>query len=1270
MRKLVTALALTGVVFVTPLAYGLGLGDIEVFSALNQPLEAEIKLTSVRPGETDGLIVKLASEDAFLQAGVERPFYLTKLKFDLAVRPDGTQYLKVTTNNPLREPFLNFLIDIDWPRGRLVREYTILLDPPVFASQQKAAPQVAPAQDFGAAGVDDAATDIPDIESESAVGEPALIERDTPVDSGLPEIPDIEASATTAEADVAPVAEEEPLEEDAFDFTAEEEQQDFEIADEVGEVDAEITDDSPDFVATQESEEAFFDTEAADAGFDEESEAAFEELDTLAEGSTTIDDRLSEQSLPDIEIELDDTLSYDVDATDALLAQFAAEDATGATEEQVDFIEDEPVEEVSDYAADADGNEYEVEAGDTLGQIAERYRSPDVSLDQAMLAILRNNPDAFIRGNINNVKKGFVLRIPDQPAMLELSSAEALEEVKRQNALWREYKEQFAGAASTEQDIEAADQLLRAERDLDEPESEGAQLSLLSPGRDADSGERVSGQQEGIESGDSTSLDLQLAREELEAERLEKVELQERLTELNEQLLTMERLISLKNEQLAQLQEQLGEAGAESADIAVDDGLGLEEDPLTAEDDSGLSLQGEQQEAGTFEDDPLSEDFEFDTAAEQDAAEEPLDLNADAGISDFDESTDPLDSTALEEDAGFEDEFASDAGFEDEFGTEATDSGFDEELSAQGAESAQTEDEVIAEEVEEPVQAEPVQTPTGIAGFVHDLLPPPYNKMVAGLFNSPYGLGILVVIIVLIIGIPILLLNPRKKAAKPIIGAGAETAAATATEKASLGDRLKSMFAPITGIFAKKEKAVAEPFVDEPIPEEELPEAAEDVITGSGDNTEDAYEETVKKAAEPGEDDTEGETFTEKTTAISMPVDVAEPEPEPEEEVSDDTTAEADVYLAYGLFDQAEELLTQSLASSPDKIEYKGKLLETYFAAGKKAEFENLAAEVNTALAGRSSRIWEKAVAMGKEIAPDNSLFSGETASDLKASDFVPAKPETADLDLSDSQGETTPDIKFDETVAAASTDTDFDLDLGDSESDAGFDETVADVDQEALGGDDLSFDLADDQPAPQAEEAPAEDAELDIDFNADELGLDMGEGMGENHPEPTVAMHTNTDTNFDLDDEAEEAGEAEGQQEEAAAADDAGSGSTDLDLDLGDLKLDEITDVDEAGEQSAGEGLIAELDSADDESDAPIDTEFEISMNEDTLIDTEIDDDTLGGGDTETGIDEVSTKLDLAKAYMDMGDFDGASSTLEEVMAEGNQGQRREAEELLDQIN
>ncbi len=112
-------------------AYALGVGDIELHSALNQPLNAEIRLLSATPAELQGLTVALAPEAAFAGAGVERLGLLTQIKFNVVQKSDGSHVIKVTSSQPIREPFLNFLVEVNWSSGRFMREYTVLLDFPV-----------------------------------------------------------------------------------------------------------------------------------------------------------------------------------------------------------------------------------------------------------------------------------------------------------------------------------------------------------------------------------------------------------------------------------------------------------------------------------------------------------------------------------------------------------------------------------------------------------------------------------------------------------------------------------------------------------------------------------------------------------------------------------------------------------------------------------------------------------------------------------------------------------------------------------------------------------------------------------------------------------------------------------------------------------------------------------------------------------------------------------------------------------------------------------
>ncbi len=115
-------------------AWALGLGDIRLSSALNEPLTAEIELLAATPEELNNLTVQLASQETFQRYDLDRPMYLTSLQFDIvrSGTADGN-VIRVTSTQPITEPFITFLVEASWSRGRLLREYTVLLDPPTFA---------------------------------------------------------------------------------------------------------------------------------------------------------------------------------------------------------------------------------------------------------------------------------------------------------------------------------------------------------------------------------------------------------------------------------------------------------------------------------------------------------------------------------------------------------------------------------------------------------------------------------------------------------------------------------------------------------------------------------------------------------------------------------------------------------------------------------------------------------------------------------------------------------------------------------------------------------------------------------------------------------------------------------------------------------------------------------------------------------------------------------------------------------------------------------
>jgi pilus assembly protein FimV len=111
--------------------WAIGLGDIQLDSALNEPLRAEISLLSATPEELASLSVTLASSETFARYGIDRPFYLQEIEFNLVSGASGS-VVQVRSRNPIAEPFLTFLVEATWPSGRLLREYTVLLDPPTF----------------------------------------------------------------------------------------------------------------------------------------------------------------------------------------------------------------------------------------------------------------------------------------------------------------------------------------------------------------------------------------------------------------------------------------------------------------------------------------------------------------------------------------------------------------------------------------------------------------------------------------------------------------------------------------------------------------------------------------------------------------------------------------------------------------------------------------------------------------------------------------------------------------------------------------------------------------------------------------------------------------------------------------------------------------------------------------------------------------------------------------------------------------------------------
>jgi pilus assembly protein FimV len=132
--------AISALLLAPQAAFPLGLGDIRLNSALNEPLSAEIDLVAPTAEELGSLSAQLASRELFQRYGIERAGFMDSVQFQVGRGRDGRNVLLVNSAAPISEPFVTFLVEVNWPRGRLLREYTVLLDPPVFAPEEAVAP--------------------------------------------------------------------------------------------------------------------------------------------------------------------------------------------------------------------------------------------------------------------------------------------------------------------------------------------------------------------------------------------------------------------------------------------------------------------------------------------------------------------------------------------------------------------------------------------------------------------------------------------------------------------------------------------------------------------------------------------------------------------------------------------------------------------------------------------------------------------------------------------------------------------------------------------------------------------------------------------------------------------------------------------------------------------------------------------------------------------------------------------------------------------------
>ena len=405
-------------------AAALGLGQIQLKSGLGEPLLAEIPIISNDPSELERLRASLASPATFARVGLQPPdAVMADLQFVSALDARGNPVIRVTSTQPITQPLLTFLVEVDWGQGRLVREYSALIDAPRTAA--------APMQ--------------PPIQAPQAAPSNTIVREPDPVPATQP------AQEADPVASAPPEAEPDP---------------------------------EPAPITVPPAQPAPRPVAAAPAA----------------------------------------------------------------------PVAPSPIE----------GGRYDVQAGDTLSAIAGRIEG--ASINQAMIALLRENPGAFIDGNIHLVKAGAVLQIPDASALAQVDSAEAAALVRSQTQQWRE-----ATAAVPQPAVADADPVDAGNAAA--PTASGrtadARLEIVPPGAsDASTAGTQSGTSAGGE-GDMLRQELQTTQETLAARDAELDEMKSRLAELEKLQQQQQQLLEMKDSELAAAQQRLAQSNDAQAPMSA-----------------------------------------------------------------------------------------------------------------------------------------------------------------------------------------------------------------------------------------------------------------------------------------------------------------------------------------------------------------------------------------------------------------------------------------------------------------------------------------------------------------------------------------------------------------------------------------------------------------------------------------------------------------------------------------------------------------------------
>lgn len=865
---------------------------------------------------------------------------------------------------------------------------------------------------------------------------------------------------------------------------------------------------------------------------------------------------------------------------------------------------------------------YRVRPGDTLFGVAKRLNQSGVSNDRMMMALFRANPNAFINNNINNLRAGAVLKAPSSAQLNSLADGEARRAVRQQNAEWRQLRRTLAKKTVPQKTVTAQQQA--ATPQPVKPAAAGAdsddkaRLEVLGAQKQGEAGGGDAAA--GASSAKLAELEKQLAlaRESLTARQKENNELKSRVSDLESMLGKKNRLIDLRNQQLADLQQQLQAAGVttnkpvETAETPEIPEATAGEQPARPAVDQGrdiANVAGQNDNAvirsGQPDNQAATGQQATDAATPPARPEEQRLTPATAALGQS--SNIPLKPPA-----------------------DRTDDVKPEEKPAV----------VVPVTPEDGGEDKPAPVFADQAGADDDIL---------SLLTSPLALK---------------------------IGAGSLALLALLW---LLGRRRKS----------------------EPDVKDQKDVADEDIIdldSELDDNVDlNSLETELKKAEQGSADDPFGiqggssgddwDNDVRDDDSLAAPktaaggVSIADTD-----EDEDELLTEANVYIAYGLYQQAESELKKGIEREPDNLEYRHKLLECYFQSNNREAFDAQAQQFAELPGAGQSSLWASIAEWGRKISPDNALYQEgglENRSSSVSSTVAAALGGASAAALAGAAFAHDDDARADETPTGKSQqpdlpadDFDLDLDTGMDKLDdtplspsPSIDDFNDDLDLGEMDFDDIDLDklLQGDDSA----EDPVRNAVLPDGHQDNPESLDMGGEFDEPLPE----------LDLDLDDDLPEL-----KAEEGAVAHSGESGQQrDFVADDNDDLLDLLDDGDSdtvvappavrpvVAAGNTATSLNLHLDNDNVGRILPKDTFYapaEGEEQEDWLGDIDDALSFLDFPDEEIDLHEahISTKLDLARAYLDMGDIEGARSTLEEVMVEGNDDQRREAEVLLHQ--